>query len=119
MIRLMRRTVLILMLWPGVLLADAAVGWAELSTEEQAVLQPFEEDWEQLPPERQAQLPALVRRIARLAKVVVQIIELHVLVVADDREHRTKRGMQARLFPCTEGCVGLQKLVVRIDLDGQ
>ncbi len=55
----------------------------------------------------------------RLAEAVAHVFERRVARVADDREYRLERGVQTDVLALFDRLVGLQELVVRIDLDRQ
>jgi hypothetical protein len=70
-------------------------------------------------PVGQAQLPALVDRVARPTELVADVLEAHRLVVRVDREHLAQEGLEALELAVRLDDVGGQELVpgLRLDLD--
>src|SRR5690606_21274401 len=66
-----------------------------------------------------AALAALALVEHRLAELVADVFQRRVAVVADDREHRLERGVQALVGALRRIRVGLQEFPVGIDLDGE
>jgi hypothetical protein len=67
----------------------------------------------------QATVAALALVERRLAQLVSDVFQRGVAAVADDREHRLQRGMQALVLALGGLGVFLQELAVGIDLDGE
>ena len=65
----------------------------------------------------QAELAALVGVVARLAEVVVEVLELEGLVVALDREDLAEDPLEARVAPLVGRQVGLEEPLVAAGLD--
>src|SRR5690606_35388919 len=64
-----------------------------------------------------AALAALALVEHRLAELVADVLQRGVAVVADDREHRLERGVQALVLALAGLDVRLQELAVGVDLD--
>ncbi len=65
----------------------------------------------------EAQLTTFVRFVARLAKLVVQVLEPQGFVVAFDREDFAQDALDALVFALVVRCFELQKRVVAARLD--
>ena len=67
--------------------------------------------------ERQTQLAALQRRVARLAQLVLDVLQPISMIVTLDRKHFSQNGFQPRILAFTGIIVQLQKADIGVDLD--
>jgi hypothetical protein len=68
-------------------------------------------------PKREPQRPALILRVARLAQVVAEVLELHVPVIRLNREHFAQKRLEPFGFALLGGNIRLEEAFVSCCLD--